>query len=92
MKSFYLNAVALSNWLLTVMDHRTCQCKKRNVNPLKKKFSRLLKKNSHSETEKLRNEIDLVKHELEKAYDVIDEMEFELESVSTVVSNYFNIV
>jgi len=74
------------------MDRRTCQCENRNVNPLKKKFSRLLKKNSHSETEKLRNEMDLVKNELEKAYDVIDEMEFELESVSTVESNYFNIV
>jgi len=36
--------------------------------------------------------MDLVKNELEKAYDVIDGMEFELESVSTVESNYFNIV
>ncbi|XP_037709254.1 uncharacterized protein LOC119546774 [Drosophila subpulchrella] len=63
------------------MDQRTCQCKKRNVNPLKKKFSQLLKKNSHSETEKLRNEMYLVKNELEKAYEVIDDLEFELESV-----------
>ncbi|XP_016964016.1 uncharacterized protein LOC108033883 [Drosophila biarmipes] len=70
------------------MDRRTCQCKNRNVNPLKKTFSRALKKSCQeyfkcccSETEKLRSDMVLVKNELEKAYEVIAEMEFELDSV-----------
>ncbi|KAI8043386.1 uncharacterized protein LOC128263140 [Drosophila gunungcola] len=71
------------------MNPTTCYCKHRNVNPLKMKFSPFLKNTNrsfkcsceHSEIEKLKNEMALVKKKLDEAYVTIAEMEFELDSV-----------
>ncbi|XP_016979640.1 uncharacterized protein LOC108044978 [Drosophila rhopaloa] len=66
------------------MNPTSCSCKHRNVNPPKNKNSLFNCYCEDSENEQLKNEITLVKKQLDEAHDTIAEMEFELESVDVL--------